>query len=113
MINDFYDSDAVVRQVTTTKTPMGSVKKDFSTRIASLPCRISTDRVAKQITETDEFGKMTIRGLWRLYCEASTTNKAIEESDRILLDSRTFEITGIANPGMQDHHLEIDLLEVR
>ena len=105
-IDDFYNSTATVKQVTTTTTNMGGVKKTFTTRISSLPCRFT---VRKPITETDLNGKMTVSQTWRLYCEASSTNKAIEESDIIEVDSKEYEITGINNPALLDRHLQIDL----
>jgi hypothetical protein len=107
-ISDFYDSTVVVQQKTVTRTGMGGSSETFSSRISSLPCRIDTKRVREQ----DDFGKVTVRTVYRLYCEASTTNLAMIESDRVIFGSLTFEITGIANPGQQDHHLEVDLVEV-
>ncbi len=84
---------------------MGGQKKSYSTRIAALDCRVTP----RNVNETDEFGKLTVRQIWRLYCAATTANKAINESDRVTVGSREFEVTGIKNPGLQDHHLEIDL----
>jgi len=109
MINDFYDSTAVINKTVTSQTAMGGMKKNYEQRIGSLLCRMS----AKSVIEGDELGKMTLREVNRLYCEASTTNKAIIESDRVVIGGRTYEVTGIANPGLQDHHLEIDLSEIR
>lgn len=109
MIEGFYDTTAVVSQPTRTQNEMGGIQLTFSTRIAALMCRPNP----KTIQEADQYGKMTLREVWKLYCEASTTNKAIDESDRVVFNSRTFEVTGIANPGNQDHHLEIDLSEIR
>ena len=107
-IADFFNSSALVEQQTSTTTGMGGSAKSYSSRIASLPCRLST----KNIREVDQFGKITMRGILRLYCDASSTNKAIEPSDRVTIDSRGFEITGIENPGELNRHLEIDLKEV-
>ena len=67
----------------------------------------------KTIREADEYGKMTMREVWKLACAATATNKAIAESDRIEINDRTYEVTGIGNPSLMDHHLEIDLMEVR
>ncbi len=111
-IEDFYDNTAVVQQATNVRTNMGGNKKVYTTRIASLSCRLSIDR-RDAITETDQYGKRTIREYWRLYCEASTANKAIELNDRVTADGKTFEVEGGYNPAIQNHHLEIRLLEVR
>jgi len=108
LINDFYNSAATVKQETQTKTPMGGVSRSYSTRIASLSCRI-TD---KDIREIDEFGKWTTRRGLRLYCDASSTNKAITASDRVTLGTRTFQVKAIGNPGLLDRHLQVDLLEL-
>lgn len=106
MITDFFNSSALVEQVTNTKTTMGSLSKSYSTRIASLPCRLS----GRFFGEVDEFGKMTSRRGWRLYCEASSTNRAIEASDRITVDSKVYQVKTIHNPGNLNRHLQIDLL---
>ena len=108
-IDDFYNSTAVVKKVTTTTTNMGGVKKTSATRIASLPCRFT---IRKPITETDTNGKLSVTQIWRLYCEASSTNKAIKESDIIEIDSNEYEITGINNPALLDRHLQIDLYRI-
>lgn len=109
-ITDFFNSSALVEQQTATKTAMGGQSKDYSTRtgLSAMPCRLST----KTIREADQFGKITMRGILRLYCDASSTNKTIEASDRVTIGSRIFEITGIHNPGELDRHLEIDLKEI-
>ena len=109
MISDFFNSTATVNQLTTTKNPMGGLVKTYSTRISSMPCRLST----RNIREADEFGKITVREILRLYCSATSTNRAIEESDRIEIGGRTFEVTGIHNPGELNKHLQIDLLEIK
>ena len=108
MIEDFYDSSGLVQQVSTTSTNMGGVKQTFGTRIAALPCRVS----ARNVTEVDQYGKRTTREVWRLYCAASSTNRAIKNSDRITVDSVVYEVIGVRNPALLNHHLELDMLEV-
>lgn len=107
-IEDFYDSSVTIQQLTTTKTGMGGLKKDYSTRISGLKCRISS----KRSREVDEFGKLTNRTILRLYCTATATNRAIVASDRVVHSSKTYEITAVRNPAEQNHHLEIDLREI-
>lgn len=109
MITDFFISVALVNQATVTQSVTGGPIKTFAERIAALSCRLAK----KSIREMDDFGKMTIRGIWRLYCEATTVNKTITETDRIVLGGITYEVTGIYNPGLLDRHLEIDLAEIR
>lgn len=109
-ISDFFNSTAVVYQLSTTQTGMGGMRKNYDTvRIAALKCRISN----KNISEIDMYGKMTVREGWRLYCDGSTTNQAIAESDRIVVAGKTFEVTGTNNVAILDRHLQIDIMEVR
>ena len=108
MISDFYNSTATVMQEVQTKNQMGGVTRSYTERIASLLCRI-TD---KNIREEDSLGKWTtVRGLM-LYCDATSTNKAIEPSDRVTLGTRTFQVKTVKNPGLLDKHLEIAILEI-
>lgn len=108
-VSDFLNSTAIVQKFIEHKTGMGGAAKQPTPRITALPCRLSK----KRISETDEFGKMTLREVYVLYCDASETNRAIIESDRIDVLGRTFEIKGIYNPGDLNRHLEIGIEEVR
>lgn len=109
MLSDFFNSTAVVYQLSTTQTGMGSMRKNYDTvRIAALLCRITN----KNISEIDMYGKMTVREGWRLYCDGSSTNRAIAESDRITVSGKTFEVTGVNNVAMLGRHLQIDIVEV-
>lgn len=115
MITDFFNSTAKIEQESQSSTSMGGVRRTYSTRITSLKCRITPMGIHKRTAyyaEADEFGKMTVRQGLILYCEASSANKAIDESDRVILGARKFQVKGINNPGLLDRHLEIDLLEI-
>ena len=101
-------SSAVVNSLASSQSAMGAQSKTYSQRIANLPCRLAR----KQFREVNEFGKLTILSGWRLYCEFNSTNSAIAISDRIVVESKTFEVKGIYNAGYMDHHIEIDLLEI-
>ncbi len=113
MITDFFNSTAVVKQETTSANSIGGVKRTFTTRIASLPCRLAIKHNQEDIIEVDQYGKRTVRKIWRLTCAYSAANNAIEETDRVTADGKEYEITGKYNPGLLNRHLEIDLLEVR
>lgn len=108
MIDDFYDSTALIQLMTSTQNAMGGAQQVYTTRIASIECRLDP----KIVREVDQFGKITMQEFWIMYCDASTTNKTIEQTDRAIIDSRTFEVMAIINPGSQDHHLEIELQEI-
>jgi len=101
-------STAEVKQLSTGQNAMGGVTKSYTTRIATLRCRIWP----KTLTETDSYGKKTMIEVWKLACEATATNLAIIESDQIVFGGSTYEITGIGNPSSMNHHLELDLREV-
>ena len=105
----FLNSTATVYQTSNTTSAMGATKKIWTVRIASLRCRLN----AKTINETDEYGKVTVQNVWKLYCEATATNKAIAESDKITLDSIDYQVTGTYNAGNLDRHLEIQMTETR
>ena len=114
MIEDFYNSTALVEKQVTSQTSMGSVKKNWTTRISSVAGRFDVKRaVGTAANEAEEFGKMTTRQIETFFCEASTVNKAIVESDRMTIDSRVYLVTGIRNPGLLDRHLEIELEQIR
>ena len=107
-INRFFNSTVPVNKLGTTRTSFGSTAKGYTERIASLRCRVD----AEKISEITEQGKLAVSQVWKLYCAATSTNLAITETDRITLDSRTLEVTGINNPGLLNRHLEIELEEV-
>ncbi len=114
LISDFYNSTVTVLQVSKSKNQMGGVKRTYSTRIASLLCRITPMDIRRRtaFAEADSIGKMTIKQGLVLYCDASSTNKAIDASDRVTLGTRTFQVKGIDNPGLLDRHLRIEMLEI-
>ncbi len=108
-IEDFYTSTALVEQLIGTSNPMGGQVKNYSARITSMPCRVSRGKPIEVV----EFGKETMRITWKLYCEANSANIAIVETDRITVSGKVFDVTGIYNPGLLNHHLELNVLEVK
>lgn len=99
---------ARVDKNTPTTTNFGTESKSWSTRIANLKCRYS----ARQLNEPVEYGKAITQNSGRFYCEATTTNRAIVLSDRIVWKDRKFQVTGIYEPGEMGVHLQIDVEEV-
>jgi len=108
MINSFFNSVAKIEYEQDEQNAMGGMKKTWITRIAALPCRVSSARIG----EADEFGKMTMRGGWKLYCDCNEETLEITESDKVIVGSRTFQVKGIFEPGLLGRHLEIELLEI-
>lgn len=105
---NMYIHTAVIQQVSFSQTAAGTSNPTYSTRIASLDCLVQ----GKTLKTTNSFGKETLVNVYKLYCDYNSTNLAIDEKDRVVWKSRTFEITGIKSGGGQEHHLEINLLEV-
>lgn len=114
MIEDFYNSTALVEKQIPAQTSMGGVKKNWATRIASVAGRFDIkSAIGTAVNEAEEFAKMTTRQIETFFCEASTVNKAIIESDRMTIDGRIYLVTGVRNPGLLDRHLEIGLEQIR
>ena len=109
MITDFFNSTAVIKQRQNTKNEISGIAVTYTDRIASLTCRITAVRSRVD----DGYGRINIVNTLRMFCDANSDTLAIEECDRITVGSKTYEITGIVNPGLLDRHLEIDLSEVR
>jgi len=108
VITRFFKQKARVDQRENTQNAMGGATYTYSPRIAELKCRLAK----RNIKEVDQFGKDTIREIYRAYCSATLATKTITASDRFVLGSDVFEVTGIYNPGGLDRHLEIDLQRI-
>jgi|TARA_Y100000034_G_C6796377_1_gene356968 hypothetical protein len=108
-IDSLYNSTGIVKQLARSQNALGVNKKTYTTRISALKCRLN----AKTVNEEDEFGKVTVRNSWKLFCAATSTNRAISESDKITISSQDYKVTGIYNVANMNHHLEIELTEIR
>ena len=97
-----------IRSYTTSQTASGAVNRTYSDRIASLQCLIQ----GKNLQTTDQLGRDTLVNTYKLYCDYNDTTNAIDESDRVIWGTRTFEITGIKSGGGMTHHLEINMVEI-
>ncbi len=97
-----------VQKLTTTQNDMGGMSKSFATRISSLPCMIRN----KNVNEVGEFGKVTVRNVFVLYCEYTTVAAQIVETDRVIWDSRVMEVKTPYNPAGKDVLLQIELEEI-
>lgn len=108
-LGNLKNTTALIQSVAFSQTTSGTANPTYSTRIASLTCTVQP----KRLKSVDEFGKITLMNGYRLYCDFNSTNEAIDESDRVTWDSRTFEIFAIGDGGGRGHHFEIDMLEVK
>ncbi len=98
-----------VQELTTAQSDMGGMTKSFTTRISSLPCMLRN----KSVSEVDEFGKRTQRNVFMLYVEYTTANTAIAVTDRVILDSRTFEVKKPYDAAGKGVLLQIELEEIK
>ena len=91
---------ATIQAKTTSQTAAGTFSATFADR-ATIKCLIQPIT----LTESNELGRVTKRTGYKMYCMPTT----ITESDRVVWDGKTFEVTGIGDASGQGHHLEIDL----
>lgn len=98
-----------IKSLSSSQTTSGSYNPTYSERIASLKCLVQ----GKRLTSTGDLGRVTLRNIFRLYCDNNAATLAIDESDRVIFGTRTFEILGINDGGGQGHHLEIDMDEIK
>jgi len=103
-----YPNTCEVQKVTIARTTSGTANPTYATRIASLTCSIQN----RNLRTVNEFGKETLTNVYKLYTPYDSTSTTMKESDRVIWDGRTFEITGIGDGAGRRHHLEIDMLEV-
>ena len=109
MLAKMLNKTCVVQQATITESAsMGSPKRVYSERISSVKCA----SMMKTKPEGDEYGKTTVRTIQRFYMAATSATLAIENSDRIIYNSKTFEIHAINNVGERDMLLQIDTVEL-
>ena len=108
-IMNIYKQIVTIQSRTSSQTVTGTSNPTYATRIASLVCSVQK----KRLSTVDQFGKLTLSNVFRLYTPVNSTNLAIEETDRVIWGTRSFEIDGIGDGGAQGHHLEIDMLEVK
>jgi len=104
-----YPNTCVVQSKTDAQTVTGTANPTYSTRIAALTCSVQ-NRTLKTV---NAFGKETLTDVYKLYTAYDSTSTEINETDRITFIGKTFEITGIGDGAGHNHHLEIDMLEVK
>lgn len=105
----FLNSTVEIQQSRSSQAGSGGTRQVFSTRIASLPCKLQK----KNLREVDLLrGKTTVVSRWMLYCAADTDGLSIENTDRAIWGTRTLQIKTIYNPDEGTDHLEIECLEI-
>lgn len=91
---------ATIQQKTSMQTAIGTFSATWIDR-ATVKCLIQPT----QLSETTETGRVTVRNGYKMFCLPTT----ITESDRVVWNSKSYEVTGIRDAAGQGHHLEIDL----
>lgn len=74
--------------------------------------------IFKQMSSKDalKYAKLSSDSLFVLYCgakKANNTARTFRDTDRVLYNSRTFQIIGIENPLFQGEFYIVDLQELR
>ena len=108
MLSDMLNLTCTVQQVADSQNNMGGPIKTFSTRIADAECSLKQ----RSQNTTDAYGKPTTQIVYRFYFEATATNRAMITSDRIVYNSRTFEIDVIYDVAGMNEVLQVDCTEV-
>jgi hypothetical protein len=103
-----YPNTVLVQSVESAQTAAGTSNPTYSTRIAALSCSVQ----GKNLQTTNSYNKETLVNVFKLYTPNNATSLTIDESDRVVFGTKTFEITGIKDGAGRGHHLEIDMLEV-
>jgi len=101
-----------VQKLTTSASALGGVVNTWTDRIASISC-LFNQRRSSIGTESIEFGKMTNRDDNILYLPYSASAVSIAVSDRVIIDSKTYEVTTQPyNVGNRNKLVQVNLEEV-
>ncbi len=99
---------ATVQSLAVTRDDLGGPEQTWTTYISSMPCMLRN----KTVNEVSEFGKRTSRNVFMLYCEYNSTNSAIDVKDRMIIDSRLFQVRQPYDPAGKGVLLQIELEEI-
>ena len=112
MLVDLLNNTCEVQSLTTTQNSMGAQKRVYATRISSMKIAYM-QRKGRLFGEGERFDKTTVNYTHVFYAEYNAANSAIVESDKIILDSKEFEVKKIYNASGRNNHFEIDAEELR
>jgi len=93
-----FNNTAIVQRATNTLNSMGGSVRTYTTRIADLPCRLST----KTLNEVSGNGRIMQTNTYELFCDITDDTMLIDVTDRIVVCRKTLEITGINNAGINN-----------
>ena len=102
-----------VQQISTSAASTGGVINTFTDRISAVSCLFNQARTFLGSEET-EFGKVTNRDEDRLYIAATGSALSIIPSDRVIIGSKTYEVTTEPyNAGNRNVILHIGIEEIQ
>lgn len=100
-----------IQQKTNTSDSMGGYNETWSTlkRISGV---LTSPRGNEYRWEGFRLGKETVRSTHIFYCDVPV-GITIDETCRLVYNSRTFDIVFVREPGFMGHHLELELVEIK
>ena len=101
MITDLYNVTVDVLRITRTSDSMGGATETEVVHINDLPCRINWSRGSERVM----FDKDTWFRDAKLYCAVVD----IQTKDRIVYDSKTYEVVNVSNPDNMGKYLIVEM----
>ena len=105
MIDNLYNITVDVSRATVTNDDYGAQAKAWATVFEGLPGRLQRKRANEQVS----FDRQTVWSDFSFYTKVSAP---IQNADRIVYDSRTFEVKGTDNANQMGVFMKVDLLEI-
>ena len=105
-IENLFNIVVDVSRATVTSGTYGEQAKAWATVFENLPGRLQRKKATEQVS----FDRQTVWSDFNFYTEPTAP---IENADRILYDSRTFEIKGFDNANQMNVFMKVDLLEIK
>jgi len=103
-LRQLFVTSVVIQYPTDTRGTEGGQSRTWTTRHATMPCRIQPLSAREAVL----YGRETEKITHRLYCDPAYT---VEIEDRITYDSRTFLVKGVRNTDELDRLQVVELEE--
>ncbi len=108
-IDNLFNIVVDVSRATVTNDDYGVQAKAWATVFEGLPGRLQQKKRIQSL-EGEFMGRLAVLSDYSFYTEPTAP---IQNADRILYDSRTFEIKGFDNANQMDVFKKVDLLEIK
>ncbi len=105
-IDNLFNIVVDVSRATLTSDDYGAQAKAWATVFEGLPGRLQRKKAIEQVS----FDRQTVWSDFNFYTEPDAP---IQNADRIVYDSRTFEIKGFDNANQANVFMKVDLLEIK